>query len=210
MNNYDSFSFLKSLGYENPEESELFTYSYYLDAIGITINPNSPWIIGGSVLRTICNEPLNTDIDLFFKNDSIYADSLKKIKNNSKFISKTKFSDSFECIFEHNNEDKIRKLQLISCSMGETIKDITLKFDIDICRVAFDGNSIIASEEIVDGILHKKMKIDVDVVTHPALTFKRIVKYARRGFEVSDENLQAFADKFFIKTPESIVNEDKY
>lgn len=210
MNGYDSFSFLKSHGYENPEESELFTYSNYLDVIGITINPNSPWVIGGSVLRTIHNEPLNTDIDLFFKNDSIYKDSLKRMKDNAKFISKTKFSDSFECIFEHNNEDKTRKIQLISCSMGETIKDITSKFDIDVCRIAFDGNSIIASEEVMDGILHKKMKIDVDVVTHPALTLKRVVKYAGRGFEVSDENLQAFADKFIIKTELEIESDEKY
>jgi hypothetical protein len=178
MKVYDFNTILESNGISNPEDSELYYIVDCLKSIGIDVNAKGPWIAGGSVLRTFLNQPLNTDIDLFFSNQNQYDESYKKIKNNALFVTESKFSSTFKILIEHKNVEKEHKIQLVKFVFSDKAVGILEGFDIDICEIAFDGKRVVVPEESLRGMLDKKMKIHVGRVTHPGHTFKRVVKYA--------------------------------
>jgi hypothetical protein len=196
MKVYNFNSMLESNGIVNPEDSELYYIVDCLKSIGIVIDPKGPWIAGGAILRTFLNQPLNTDIDLFFNSLCQYDEAYKKMKDNALFVVESKFSSTFKILIEHKGVEKEHKIQLVKFIFSEKAMDIINKFDINICEIAFDGNRVIIPEESIDGIQTKKMKIHVDRITHPAHTLKRTIKYVSRGFSIDEKNIQEFANKF--------------
>ncbi len=198
MKVYNFKQLLETNGISNPEDCELYHIVDSLEAVGIKINPSGPWIAGGAVIRTFLNQPLDTDIDIFFKDITQFTIADKNIKDKATFIEESKFSKSYQCIFEHKGVERIHKIQLISFLMAEKASEIISKFDISICQIAFDGERVIMPEKTLEDIKSKNAKILVDVVSFPGSTLKRIVKYAGRGYQFSAKNLQEFADKYIV------------
>lgn len=196
---YDFNTILESNGIANPEDSELYYIVDCLKSIGIVIDSKGPWIAGGAILRTFLNQPLNTDIDLFFSNQGQYDESYKKMKDHALFVVESQFSSTFKILIEHKGVEKEHKIQLVRFIFSEKAIGIINVFDINVCEIAFDGSRIVIPEESLEGIQTKKMKIHVDRITYPVHTLKRIMKYVSRGFAIDEKNIQEFADRFVIK-----------
>lgn len=198
MKVYDFNAVLESNGISNPEDSELYHIVDCLECIGIQINAKGPWIAGGAVLRTFLGQPLSTDIDIFFSNESQYNEAYEKMEKNALFQLKTQFSSTFKILVEHKGKEIEHKIQLVKFVYAEKAVNIIGVFDIDICQIAFDGKRIVVPESSLEAIKSKKMSIHVDRITNPAHTFKRVIKYTSRGFSIDEKNLQEFANRFII------------
>jgi hypothetical protein len=210
MKVYNFNSILESNGISNPEESELYYVVDCLQAIGINVNPKGPWIAGGAILRTFLGQSLDTDIDLFFCNESQYNEAYGKMKDHALFVTESEFSSTFKTLVEHRGVEKEHKVQLVKFVYSEKAVGIIGVFDINVCEIAFDGKRIIVPEESLEGIKSKRMKIHVDRITYPTHTFKRVVKYSQRGFTIDEKNLQEFAYKFIIQPVSKSQSLDRY
>lgn len=197
-------SVLESNGIQNPDDCELFHIIDLLEAIDIKINPNGPWVAGGSVLRTFMGLPIDTDVDLFFPNESVYNVSLELLRKHATFIRESKFSHTFEILLEYHGREMKVKTQIIRQVYKEKAVDIINGFDLSICQIAFDSERIVCPQETIEDLKSKRMTILINNITHPVSTLKRVLKYSQRGYTVDDKNLKEFTDNFFIP-----MNSDK-
>ena len=196
MKVYNFKEILEGNGVENPEDSPLYHFCDCLDAIGVKIEPTGPWICGGSVLKTFLGQPLDTDIDLFFAGQVTYNDALTKMGKNAKLTRETALSHTFDCLFEHSGKEYKQQVQLVKYIFKPKASEIIDTFDLSVCQIAFDGERVVAPESSIEDMKNNRLTINVDKVTMPGSTLRRIIKYVKRGFTVDDKNLQAFSDRF--------------
>ncbi len=198
-------------GIKDPLDSEIYKFVYNVESIGITICKDGPWIAGGAILKTFIGEPIDTDIDVFFASNEQLYECFVKMEKNSKLVSESKFSKTFEFLSEHNGVESTKKIQFVNYVYKPKASEIISEFDINICQFAFDGERIVVEDDVLEHVRNRKMKILVDKITHAGSTLKRIVKYSRKGFVATDENLNEFNQKFLlIPNNPSDPHEEKY
>lgn len=198
MNVYNFKQLLEENGINNPLDSDLYHITDCLESIGVKISPEGPWIAGGSVMKTFMGQPLDTDIDVFFKDAPQYEHHVKIMDNNAIVSKETTFSKTYDFIIEHNGVVSRRTIQLINFVYRNKASEIIDTFDLSVCQIAFDGERIVVVDGVLDDIKNKRVKLHVDNLTQPGSTLKRIVKYAGRGFTFSCEDLDAFNHRFVI------------
>lgn len=209
MKVYDFDSILKDNGIENPSDSQLYHIVDMLESIGIKIQPNGPWVAGGAVLRTFMGLTIDTDLDIFFPNEPSYLTAKLILEKNAKSVRETKFSNTFEFLTDHFGKEIVITIQLVKYVYGDKISNIIQLFDLSICQLGFDGERIVCPEESIEDLRRRRMTILVENITHPGSTFKRIIKYVGRGFYITNENLQEFADNWIVGEKERFF-ENKY
>lgn len=209
MKVYNFDSVLRTNGIENPSDSQLYHIVDMLESIGIKIQSSGPWVAGGAVLRTFMGLAIDTDLDIFFPNELSYTAAKLILEKNAKLVRETKFSNTFEFTVEHTNKELTVTIQLVKYVYSDKISDIIQNFDLSICQLGFDGERIVCPEESIEDLRAKRMTIHSDRITHPGSTLKRIIKYAQRGFYVTNENIQNFANQWIVGEGESLL-EDRY
>lgn len=192
------------------EDTELSNIVYCLSGIDINIHPNGPWIAGGSILKTYMGQPLgDSDIDIFFSSCDQSIQTHECLKKNAKQTKNTSFSTTFEFLFEYKGVDQIRKIQLVHFNTKPKASELILDFDLDICQLAFDGKRIVTTDDAISNIDQMMMTPNLNAVWNAQYTFRRIVKYANRGFKMSDKDMDDFSNKYMIRGPKK-VNTDSY
>jgi hypothetical protein len=210
MKVYNFKQLLEENGIIDPESSELYNIIDCLEGIGINIKTEGPWIAGGALVKTFMGEPLDSDIDIFFKTYDQHVDASYALNNYAKFIKSSKFSETFEFTGEYKGVDKKYTIQLVTFAINNKASELIESFDINVCQIAFDGERVVVADGVIDDIRNKKMKLILNKITHPGSTLKRIVKYAHRGFDVDTKDLDEFNNKFvFGYTNEGVISFEK-
>jgi len=179
---------LSILTAKHPKITEL----EYLVEVIPSLSETGPWIAGGSLLRTKMGLLMNTDIDIFFKNEKQYLDYEIKIKND--------VGNKFEYISQEKNNyahtiyikymGKKYKLQLIVFKYYESPCDMLDNFDLDICQIAYDGDRLYVAENTFKSI--DNLDMHINHVNNPAYVMSRCMKYARLGFKMSNSEINKF------------------
>ncbi len=136
---------LKLEDFPHIKESDLFKIKRCLPPCSV----GGPWIAGGSVWRTVRNEPLNEcDVDVFFKNKDQYEQTCRQM-NSIPFVrnilkeTKNKWNTTYRIHVNQGRYDKTIDIQLINMSFYSRLERLLESFDFTVCQFGYDGESII-------------------------------------------------------------------
>jgi hypothetical protein len=152
-----------------------------------------PWIAGGSVLKMITNQPLDSsDIDVFFPNESSFSDFYKILDNKSVNITQQEFDKEHnsyyggrvKSAFKTGNavsfEAAFCKIQLVRYRYYNNPLAVLGDFDLSICQFATDGIDIIFPTQSLEDVRNKQFNILN--LRRDSSFIKRYFKYMLRGY----------------------------
>lgn len=168
------------------------------EVLDLGLLSTTAWLAGGALRTLIDSEDVINDYDLFFQN----AESSIEVKN--KLI-----TAGFECTYECPNgflftyrKDSI-KIQLICQNTYSNTEELLKSFDFTVTCAATDGEFLYFSTAFVKDI--KKKELHLSNLVYPVATFKRVMKYASRGYKirgVAEEFVKQVNEKEFISEEE--------
>lgn len=185
---HDASDFYQRNANKDFYESQLYCY---MEQLPIIRNKNGPWVCGGAVRRTVQNVALDSDIDLFFKDEPQYNDTLSRLKSslNFKRVDETQiFRENVSPVTNvfvefHDKEKDVKremKVQLIRMAYYPTIDDVLDSFDFTIAQFGYDGADIVSGPYSLYDLARKRLA--VHKVTFPVSNMRRLIKYANQGF----------------------------
>ncbi len=158
----------------------------YFDKLIISDMPKDIefWIAGGSVADAFTKGKVNGDIDMYFPNQENFDKALKY------------FSEKGEIVYDEENSVKIKtsnfEVDLVknfSPSKESTVAD----FDYTVCTGIVDRDGVYFTKEFMYALKNKKLQ--VNSLINPIGAVKRIKKYAQRGYDLSNVELQKIVNK---------------
>ena len=169
---------------------------------------NGPWIAGGSLHRTYRKLPLtNADVDIFFKNKEQFEKFVTAISLTSLFsgntIESTIYSE-WHCTLTIKYMDVDWKIQCVTFKYFDNIEELFKSFDINVCRIAYDGTNVIYEDGILDDIKTNKLKFNEGSIYYPSVTLKRLVKYVKMGYDIEDVDLKMLTHAFYKSKKKAI------
>jgi hypothetical protein len=96
------------------------------------------------------------------------------------------------------------KIQCISFKYFDTIEDLFRSFDINVCRIAYDGNNVILEENVLNQIQNNNLKFNASSIYYPSVTLKRLVKYIKMGYNIEDTDLRILTNAFYNSSKKAI------
>jgi len=169
---------------------------------------NGPWIAGGSLHRTYRKLPLtNADVDVFFKNKEqfekfVYDLSVSSVTAGYN-IESTIYSE-WHCTLTIKYMDVDWKIQCVTFKYFDTIEALFKSFDINVCRIAYDGTNVVYGENVLNEINNNKLKFNEGSIYYPSVTLKRLVKYVKMGYDVEDVDLKTLTHAFYKSKKKAI------
>jgi hypothetical protein len=169
---------------------------------------NGPWIAGGCLHRTYRKLPLtNADVDVFFKNKEQFEKFVSAISLTSLFsgytIESTIYSE-WHCTLTIKYMDVDWKIQCVTFKYFDNIEELFKSFDINVCRIAYDGTNVIYEDGILNQINNNKLKFNEGSIYYPSVTLKRLVKYVKMGYDVEDVDLKLLTHAFYKSKKKAI------
>jgi len=169
---------------------------------------NGPWIAGGSLHRTYRKLPLtNADVDVFFKNKEqfekfVYDLSVSSVTAGYN-IESTIYSE-WHCTLTIKYMDVDWKIQCVTFKYFDTIEALFKSFDINVCRIAYDGTNVVYEDGILNQINNNKLKFNEGSIYYPSVTLKRLVKYVKMGYDIEDVDLKLLTHAFYKSKKKAI------
>ena len=169
---------------------------------------NGPWIAGGCLHRTYRKLPLtNADVDIFFKNKEqfekfVYDLSVSSITTGYT-IQSTIYSE-WHCTLTIKYMDVDWKIQCVTFKYFDNIEELFKSFDINVCRIAYDGTNVVYENGILDNINNNKLKFNEGSIYYPSVTLKRLVKYVKMGYDIEDVDLKMLTHAFYKSKKKAI------
>jgi hypothetical protein len=169
---------------------------------------NGPWIAGGSLHRTYRKLPLtNADVDVFFKNKEQFEKFVAAISLSSLFsnytIESTIYSE-WHCTLTIKYMDVDWKIQCVTFKYFDNIEELFKSFDINVCRIAYDGTNVIYEDGVLNEINNNKLKFNEGSIYYPSVTLKRLVKYVKMGYDIEDVDLKTLTHAFYKSKKKAI------
>ena len=169
---------------------------------------NGPWITGGCLHRTYRKLPLtNADVDVFFKNKEQFEQFVSQLSLSSLTtgykIESTVFSE-WHCTFTIKYMDVDWKIQCVTFKYFDTIEALFKSFDINVCRIAYDGTNVVYESNVLNEINSNKLKFNEGSIYYPSVTLKRLVKYVKMGYDVEDVDLKLLTHAFYKSKKKAI------
>lgn len=165
--------------------------------------------LAGGALRTLIADEEISDYDIFF---SRLEPEVIDATEHNKFdmFDLDLVSDSEPSPPKYLNVEAVKRIlekerfkQVFACSEGKLFtytkgaikiqlilenssypEDMIGGFDFGACCAAFDGNFFYYSKAFIRDV--KTKKLSINAVTYPAATIKRMVKYAKKGYNISE------------------------
>jgi hypothetical protein len=149
-------------------------------------------VAGGAVRDAYChNGKMPNDIDLFFKEESDFEETLSRFgEDKSKKIISKKEND-YNISLEIEDEDQVQyKIQLINFVYALTIEELFQEFDFTICQFACDFENLYMGKYAVKDALSKQLV--VNTLTYPVSSLRRILKYKDQGYSMCSGAMKDF------------------
>jgi hypothetical protein len=160
------------------------------------------WLAGGSLRTLIDPKDKVVDYDLFFKyrHKLTQADERATIEETKAKLIKLGFKLIFECpegkLFSYSKKEEIVrslrkgeiikkewKVQLVCEHFYQVPEELLSTFDLTPSLFCTDGTYLWTYKSAVKGV--KRKTCDLHKLTYPVATFKRIIKYANKGYNVN-------------------------
>lgn len=176
------------------EFTEIFDEIPYLNEI---LELGGVYLAGG-LLRTLTSSteelsPEKTDVDLFFETEM----DLVRAKA---FLEKTEYYQVYQCplnklatyVFLDGESDKW-KLQLVTVDYYPDIVSVIDSFDFTCTMFGTDGKEFVYHKNAIKDTEEKHLVWHK--ITYPASSLRRMMKYARKGYWMREEDYQEFVSK---------------
>lgn len=155
------------------------------------------YLAGGSLRGLFDKEDIIKDFDIFFKNSIVAAKIAVELETNG-----------WECIFscpkgelktyklssDYTSEllNMNIKIQLITKDFYSCPSILIDTFDINACRIVFDGEYVYTERSVIRDIRRKE--INLYSMNFPYATFRRIIKYKEKGYKITRECIEKYCD----------------
>jgi len=141
--------------------------------------------LAGGFLRALFDRTKVDDFDLFFKDE----ETLRKFK---KYVSGLRAKTVFVCPEGKLTTYKIGpwKVQCITERYFESLEDLVNTFDITASMWAWDGTNLVSGDTSLKDT--KKKMLRINQVMYPAATFKRLKKYADKGYTMDRDTVENY------------------
>jgi hypothetical protein len=177
---FDMMQFMqrRSMNFEMMPLYRLFTETLPLV---VPLSSSGPWVAGGAVMKTLINQPLDTDVDVWFNNAKQFDKAYKLMEAEFKRVKETNWAATFEV-----NEFEV---QLIAKGFYQTAEMLISEFDITVCQFAWDGTKLYCGEYSQADLATRLLK--THHMNSPHTTALRCLKYATRGFKMLPQDMEA-------------------
>lgn len=181
--------------YPHIPNSELFKIAKCLPKL----HAGGPWIAGGSVWRTVNNEPLiNCDVDVFFICKEQYEEMCAKMKsypyvNNILSEKKNKWNTTFQLHVNEGSFNKTIDVQFIGMSYYNRLEKLLNSFDFPVCQFGYNGKDILVGEKSLSDL--QKRQLSIHRLAHPKSFLKHMLKYLNNGFTLPTEELKNITER---------------
>ena len=151
------------------------------------------WIAGGSVADAFTKGKVSGDIDMYFPNQENFDKAIKYFTNKG------------EIVYDEENSVKIKtsnfEVDLVK-NFSPTKESTVADFDYTVCTGIVDRDGVYYSKEFMYALKNKKLQINS--LCNPIGAVKRIKKYAQRGYDLSNFELQKIVNKIAMTDVEEL------
>lgn len=163
----------------HPADHPIVDYIYECDRFRTV-----PFIAGGACLAWYQNQPVTTDIDVYFRNgiDFVAFKTAWETGNMFKkgYYTVKSTSDNALTFGAYDNKtERTWTVQLIKKKFYSTLEELLDDFDITVCKIGYDGTNVVTRSSFVHDVATKTLRFDnINPMSH-----KRLVKYMAYGYE---------------------------
>lgn len=172
-------------------------------------NVDGPWIAGGALHRTYRKLSLSdSDVDVFFKNKEQLDKYLLELNANA--LTSGTYTTKSYVVSEWHHTVVVSymgtdwKIQCISFKYFDTIEDLFRSFDINVCRIAYDGNNVLFESNVLNEIHNNRLTFNAGSIYYPSVTLKRLIKYIKMGYNIEDTDLRILTNAFYNSSKKAI------
>ena len=142
---------------------------FFPNGVTNTLKMDGVFLCGGSLIDTIDGGTIN-DYDFFFTRQGAFD----AISGRYDHITKIESKDAIT----------VGKMQFIRRYIYQDVTSIFATFDLTCVQIAFDGENVFFGPTTIHDLLNKFVR--VNNATHPYKSLKRLMKFAKRGYNVED------------------------
>ena len=165
------------------------------NTISKVLELDGTFLCGGS-LTSLANNDYFNDYDIFFTSSKSLDVAVKR------------YSNGLGPVMYSTNAITIGKMQLIKKSIHHDIQGTFSEFDFTVVQIAFDGEKIYYGDDTVEDLYNKYLRINS--VSCPYKSLKRLIKFAKRGYNVVDAYPKLIRQLELISPYEIATNENIY
>ena len=150
------------------------------------------WIAGGAIRRAISNQPIDTDVDYFFKRRSKpfdFPEWFESINHECKIVRETDTNTTYEVRYDGT---KTIKVQAIKINFYDSPKDLLDSFDFTICQFAYDGEDLYCGDYSLHDLGRKRLVINN--ISYPVASLRRLIKYTQQGYYACQGTMTRFLE----------------
>lgn len=143
------------------------------------VNPG--WIAGGAIRDHFANQSIESDIDVFFRNQDDYQSVIDKLVHDRR-VERKYVHKELSCFVWRGMD-----VQLIGTHFFPGPRETMESFDFTVCCCALDANEIHMHEHFLEDLAARRLAINK--LPFPLSTLERLQKYAKKGFTACNGTL---------------------
>lgn len=151
-------------------------------------------VLAGGSLQTLINDDITiNDYDIFF-----VSDNPNRMNENVTIVSKKLEDQGYECVFEcpagelRTFKKDGMKIQLIKKSPYIDMESLISSFDFTACMAAYNGTEFLFAYSFIKA--SKYLKLDVNYISYPVSSLRRLLKYQKKGFYATNACLRSLVE----------------
>lgn len=156
-------------------------------------------VLAGGSLRDLLNKKEPKDYDLFFCSEESLKNARIELLNKGELIAATIYTETYTY--------QSKMIQLVFKKIYGTPESIINDFDFNICRAFRTSEKTFYSIEMMSDM--GTNEVTVNVITKPIDSLRRLGKYVREGFDVTN-SYHYILDVMKDKSPAIILNSAFY
>lgn len=169
-----------------------------------SVSASGPWIAGGAIRRTLLQEPLNSDVDYFFRDEEQKKAFVEAIQEKGGWlISEKEHAATFGIKVDHDTVI----VQAITMAYYPTLDAVLDSFDFTITQFGYDGTDLVCGPCSLWDLARKRLALHK--LTFGVSTVRRLIKYTRQGFTACGGVLASILEQV-VADPQTIHREVTY
>jgi hypothetical protein len=163
-----------------------------------------PWLAGGAVRRLLIGDPLTSDFDFFFHDETQLNEFAKALKDKgAKETAKTEHQITYSLTIE----DKPRIIQLIKIGYYISPNEVLDSFDFTISQFLYDGTNLYCGTHSLWDLARRRLALHK--LTFGVATMRRLIKYTKQGFTACAGVMQSILEAV-VNDPKTINSDVQY